>query len=88
MDRNQKQRGAANLISPWWEHEDAVRISDLPRLLPPTSTGKRVSSATAFRWSLVGLRGVKLRRFKIGSTWHTTSQELARWSYVLTEMAA
>lgn len=81
------QRIARDLAAPWWANETAVRISDLPRLLPPTASGRRVSAATCFRWSLNGLHGVRLRRFKIGSTWHTTHEELARWSRVLTEAA-
>lgn len=69
---------------PWWAGENAVRLSDLPRLLPPLPNGRRVSSASTYRWSLAGLQGVRLRRFRVGSTWCTTTEELARWQRELT----
>ncbi len=74
-------------MDPWWAHEEAIRVTDIPRHVPPTRAGKRVSAATAFRWTLAGLGGVRLRRFKIGGAWHTTREELVRWSQALTSMA-
>ncbi|MCC7065843.1 MAG: DUF1580 domain-containing protein [Planctomycetes bacterium] len=85
---NASQRVAREHAAPWWAGETAIRVSDLPRHLPPAASGKRVSAATAFRWTLAGLHGVRLRRFKIGGSWHTTCEELARWSRVLTEACA
>lgn len=73
--------------APWWAGEQAIRISDVPRHIPPLPDGRRVSLASVYRWSLNGLRGVRLRRFKVGGTWCSTTQELARWSAALTAAA-
>lgn len=72
---------------PWWTAEEAIRISDIPRVVPPRPDGRKVSVDAAFRWSLVGLRGIRLRRFKLGGAWHTTREELVRWSSSLTSAA-
>jgi len=64
-----------------------MRVTDVPRHVPPLPDGRRVSVTSAFRWTLTGLHGIRLRRFKIGGTWHTTQQEIDRWSRALTAMA-
>jgi hypothetical protein len=70
--------------NPWWAGETAVRISDVPRHVPKLPDGRQVSIASAYRWTKDGLHGVKLRRFRVGGCWCTTTQELARWSMALT----
>jgi hypothetical protein len=76
----------ARASSPWFEGEDQVRLSDLPRLIPPLPGGRRVSIASCYRWTTAGLHGVRLRRFKAAGSWATTSQELARWQAAQTAM--
>jgi hypothetical protein len=71
----------------WWSGEEAVRISDLPRLVPPLPDGRRVSLASVYRWVTAGLDGVRLRRFRLGGVWHSTRQELDRWAAELTRRA-
>lgn len=68
----------------WWTGEDPVRLSCVPRLLPPRATGRPVSTDVVYGWTTKGLRGVKLRRFRVGAQWCTTRQELARWQAALT----
>lgn len=46
-----------------------------------------MSIASAYRWTTAGLRGVRLRRFRVGGNWCTTTEELARWSAALTAAA-
>ena len=71
----------------WWRGEQAIRLSRLPRFMPRTADGRRVSQATAYRWATAGLRGIRLRRFKSGGSWCTTREELHRWTALLTEEA-
>lgn len=68
----------------WWANEQAIRVSSIPSYIPALPDGRRVSTATAWRWTLRGLHGVRIRRFKVGGTWCTTTAELARWSAALT----
>ncbi|MBL8738579.1 MAG: DUF1580 domain-containing protein, partial [Planctomycetes bacterium] len=49
--------------------------------------GRRVSIASVYRWTTAGLHGVRLRRFRVGGCWCTTTEELARWSAALTAAA-
>ncbi len=56
----------------------------LPRILPPRPDGRRVSIDAVYRWSLRGLHGVRLRRFRVGGAWCTTTEELTRWSAAIT----
>ena len=71
----------------WWSGETALRIGDVPKHVPPTPAGNRVSVASVYRWTCSGLHGVRLRRFKVGGAWHTTLEELGRWSAALTASA-
>ena len=73
---------------PWWTGETQIRFSDLPRVLPRKPDGSRVSIASAYRYGLQGVRGVRLRRFRVGgNAWATTLEEVARWQRVLTVAA-
>ena len=71
----------------WHSGESAVRLASLPQHLPRLPSGDCVSQATAYRWALSGLYGIRLRRFKIGGSWHTTLEELTRWSEAITSAA-
>lgn len=75
------------VAAPWWAGEFSVRVSDVPRYVPPLPNGRRVSIASVYRWTTAGLHGVRLRRFRVGGCWCTTTEELARWSAALTAAA-
>lgn len=73
----------------WFASEEAIRLSLLPKVIPPTANGRRVSLASVYRWAQVGIRGVRLRTFNIGGSKFTTRQEVERWSAALSQgMAA
>lgn len=71
----------------WWAGETAIRVGDIPKHVPTQTTGKRISVATAYRWTTAGAGGVRIRRFKVGSSWCTTTEELLRWQQAVTELA-
>jgi len=87
MVRFDSSRSCSTRPACWWTGEHQTRLSDLPRYLPPLPDGRRVSIASVYRWTTAGLRGVRLRRFRIGGVWCTTTEELARWSAALTAAA-
>lgn len=71
----------------WWAGEAHLWISDLPQHVPPLPNGKRVSIASVYRWTLTGVRGIRMRRFRCGGRWATTEEELGRWQAALTQEA-
>ena len=78
----------AESSAPWWANETPVRVSCLPDILPRRDDGKKVSKATAFRLTLHGVGGVRMRRFRgAGNAWATTVEEVHRWQHCLTEAA-
>ena len=87
MTHKEAPRRTSTSPTCWWNGEAAVRISALPSVIPPLPDGRKVSVATCWRWTLRGLHGLRLRRFKIGSSWHTTREEVTRWSQALTASA-
>ena len=80
-------RRTRGLESRWWVNEEPIRLSVVPRCIPAAADGRRVSIASVYRWTLAGLNGVVLRRFRIGGAYCTTRQELDRWSAALTALA-
>ena len=84
---NMTHQQSPTITVPWHLGETAIRLACLPQHLPPLPSGGRVSQATAYRWALNGLHGIRLRRFKIGGSWHTTLEELERWSEAITAAA-
>lgn len=66
------------LDAPWWSAEQPVLFSEVPNVLPRRG-GRPFSASSVYRWSTIGLHGVRLRRFKVGGSWATTAEELARW---------
>jgi hypothetical protein len=71
----------------WWVGEDQIRISSIPAEVPRCPDGSKVSLASVYRWSLRGLNGVRLRRYRCGGVWCTTRQEITRWQAALTACA-
>lgn len=87
FQENRKLTQPQSAASPWWNGETSIRVSDIPRHVPASPSGQPVNASTAWRWTLRGVRGIRIRRFRIGGTWCTTSEELARWQAALTSAA-
>ena len=68
----------------WWDGEEPIRLSCLPRRIPEHSANLGIGRASAYRWATKGIGGVVLRRFKWGGVWCTTKQEIVRWQQALT----
>lgn len=74
--------------APWWAGEQPqIPIPQLPQHLPPRGTGKPISASRAYAYTTVGVRGVRLRRFRGPSGWVTTGPEVARFLQALTALA-
>lgn len=88
MTPTTKHVDSSQLSPTWWAHETAIRFSDLPNYLPRKADGSKISLASAYRYGLNGVHGVRLRRFRAaGNAWATTLEELARWQRRLTQDA-
>lgn len=73
---------------PWFGGETPIPLQLVPRHLPPSGTGAPRSTQTIYRWTTIGVRGVRLRRFRGGgSGWCTTVQEIERFLSALTVLA-
>ena len=83
VNENTNQRSSSH--SSWWAGETHLWISDLPQHVPPLPNGKRVSIASVYRWTLTGVHGIRIRRFRCGGKWATTHEELVRWQNALTQ---
>ena len=71
---------ATATATPWWSGEEVLALHEVPHRIPPRTDGRRRSTSSVYRWSVAGVAGVRLRRFKAaGRGWATTAQELARW---------
>src|SRR5438552_2514025 len=66
--------------------ERLVRLDQVPRLpfLPPGRNGKKLHSATVYRWAQRGVRGVILETLSIGGTRCTSIEALQRFFDALT----
>lgn len=69
------------------DRETPVPLSQVPRLLPPAPTGKRVHLSTVTRWRTRGVGGVVLEAERSGRTWYTTREALTRFRIRLTAAA-
>jgi hypothetical protein len=78
---------SSSLSAPWWHGEHGIRINDVPKHVPPRPDGRPISAATAWRWTLRGVRGIAIRRYRVGGNWCTTVEELRRWECALSAAA-
>lgn len=69
-------------------NENLIPIRDVPRHLPPRSSGRHVHISTVYRWLLRGIRGVCLDAVRIGGTTYTSAEALQRFADRLTEPRA
>lgn len=60
-------------------------LADVPRLLPRNRSRRRVHRASVYRWTKVGLQGIRLRSFRIGGRLATTCEELDRFFAAVTD---
>lgn len=56
--------------------ENLIPIREVPGLLPPRPTGRRVHVSTVFRWIGRGVRGVRLDAVRIGGTTYTSAEAI------------
>jgi len=54
--------------------ETLVLIREVPRLLPPRPSGKRVHIRAVYRWTQRGIRGAVLEAIRIGGTTYTSAE--------------
>ena len=60
--------------------EHLIPIKDMPKHLPPRSTGGRVHISAVYRWMTHGVKGVRLESVKIGGSRYTSKQALQRFT--------
>jgi hypothetical protein len=59
--------------------ETTFPLSQASRKVPRRGSGKRLHTATFYRWAAVGCRGVKLETLQIGGTKCTSAEALQRF---------
>lgn len=67
--------------------EILVPLRDVPRLLPPRPNGKRLHISAVYRWTLRGIKGIRLETVKVGGSTYTSREALQRFSERLTGVA-
>lgn len=60
--------------------EQLIPISEVPRRLPPRTTGKRVHISAVYRWLQRGVRGVVLESVRVGGSTYTSVEALQRFA--------
>jgi hypothetical protein len=65
--------------------ETLVPLSELPNHIPPRN-GRKVSIATCYRWSITGVRGVRLETAQVGGQRVTSLEALQRFTETLTAL--
>lgn len=61
-------------------HEQLVPLQQVPRLLPPRLSGKRVHVSAIYRWAQRGVRGNRLEVIRVGGTTYTSREALQRFA--------
>src|SRR5262245_26376611 len=86
-DRITLAAAAAAAATPWWILETTIRFADVPDHLEKQGGGRRYDLSTVYRWSTVGVYGVRLRRFRTSPRgWCTTLEELQRFAAAMTSI--
>ena len=65
--------------------ENLIPIRDVPGLLPPRPTGRRVHLSVVYRWIGRGIRGVRLEAIRIGGTTYTSAEALQAFAQHLSQ---
>jgi len=74
-----------DLPEPSIYHEQLIRLSDVPKYIPPNAKGTRVSLPTIYRWTLRGVRGVRLECLQGPSGKATSLEAIQRFLQHLTQ---
>lgn len=67
--------------------EELLTLAEAAKLVSKRRGNRRTHVSTIWRWCLKGVRGVLLEKIKIGDTWHTSREALARFFHAVTEAA-
>lgn len=59
-------------------------LRDVPRQLPVRPNGKRLHISAVYRWTMRGVKGVRLETVKLGGSTYTSREALQRFSERLT----
>lgn len=62
------------------ENEKLITLREVPKLLPPRPSGRRLHISAVYRWVYRGVRGVRLESIRIGGMLYTTREALDRFS--------
>ena len=64
--------------------DEQISLAEACRILPRRRGGKKPHIATLYRWSVSGVRGVRLRTVQVGATRCTTRGDIAQFIADLT----
>jgi hypothetical protein len=68
--------------------EQLLTLVEAARRLPSRRCGKRVHSATVYRWISRGIRGVRLESIRVGGSTYTSAEAIQRFAHKLSGGAA
>lgn len=68
--------------------EKVVSLSEAASLVPRRRAGKKCNTATVYRWTTIGLRGITLESIQIGGTKATSVEAMQRFFDALTSAAS
>ncbi len=60
--------------------EKLLSMSQAVRLIPPSRSGRSTHTSTLVRWIHRGVRGRRLEAVRIGGSWFTSLEALARFA--------
>ena len=61
------------------EREQLLALHDVPKLLPPRPSGKRLHISAVYRWAQRGVHGIRLEIIRVGGTTYTSREALQRF---------
>jgi hypothetical protein len=59
--------------------EQLISLHDVPKVLPPGPSGKRLHISAIYRWAQRGIRGTRLEVVRVGGTTYTSREALQRF---------
>jgi hypothetical protein len=60
--------------------ERLIPLTEVPDFIPSTTLGRRLSIATVWRWAKFGVRGRRLESVKVGGSFYTSREAIARFA--------
>ena len=63
--------------------ENLIPLRAVPQLLPSRPNGKRLHISAVYRWTLRGVKGIRLETVRIGGTTYTSREAIQRFSELL-----